>query len=73
MKAVSNINGNQKTTSYADKFYYRDSPSSSYTKLNRAFFRDISVNPNAPFVQFYQYDNTPPVITVTTIYINRNY
>lgn len=66
MKAVSNINGNQKTTSYADKFYYRDSPSSSYTKLNRAFFRDISVNPNAPFIQFYQYDNTPPVITVTS-------
>lgn len=76
MKAVSNINGNQKTTSYADNFYYRNSPSSSYTKLNRAFFRDISTNANTPFVQFYQYDNTPPAITITsstTDTINQQY
>lgn len=66
MKIASNINGNQKNTSYADFLYYRSSPISSYTKINRAFFRDISRNPNAQYTQVYQYDDTPPVITVTS-------
>lgn len=62
MKIIGNINGTQRITSYGDKLYYRSSPSQSYTQVKRAFIK----NGSGPFVQFYQYDETPPVIIVTS-------
>ena len=62
MKIIGNINGTQRITSYGDKLYYRSSPSQSYTQVKRAFIK----NGSGPFVQFYQYDDTPPVINITS-------
>ena len=40
MHITSNINGDNKTTSYGDKLFYRESENDEYVQIKRAFYRE---------------------------------
>lgn len=63
MHITSNINGDNKTTSYGDKLFYRESENDEYVQIKRAFYRE---SPNSNYTQVYLYDNVPPVLSVTS-------
>ena len=63
MKIVSNLNGDIKTTSYANKLFYRESSTGEYTQVKKAFYRD---SPNEEYTQFYLYDEVAPSLTITS-------
>ena len=63
MKIVSELNGTTRTTSYGNKLFYRESPNNNYTQIKRAFYRE---SPSDNYTQVYLFDETPPVITITS-------
>ena len=62
MKINVNLNGTSTDIPAGKKLYYRASSNEQYTQIKNAYYRESA---SGNYTQIYQYDSTPPTLTVT--------